>query len=134
MIDIKTQGGRVSAGNLVLVVILRIALYATILRAVLPILGSIPGTIIAAAIVAVGGTWIESTVLFHLLRWAGVTQPIPAPSVPLDTGAPPPDEAPGPNDCTAQHPSGANCRLMIGHGERGKPLHFNSSVGTWGDE
>lgn len=91
MIDIKPQGGRVSAWNLILALVLRIALYATILRAIRPILGSIPGTALASAIVAVGGVWIEGTVLFRLLRWAGVTQPIPEDQSPRGTVDPPRD-------------------------------------------
>ena len=37
-------------------------------------------------------------------------------------------------DCHARHPGGAACRLMVGHGRRGHPLHFHHEVGTWSDD
>lgn len=44
-------------------------------------------------------------------------------------------EPPGPNDCTAQHPTGACCILMYGHERRGRnfPFHYNPQLGTWSD-
>jgi hypothetical protein len=140
MIDVTHPGGRVSPLNLVLIVLLRVALYATILRLLRPVLGTLPGLAFGGVLVAVGGMWFEAHILFHLLRWAGVTQPIPPAEVSPDTGGPPlgavgyDDAPPGINDCTAQHHSGANCRLMIGHEARGKPYHFNPEIGTWCDE
>ena len=37
----------------------------------------------------------------------------------------------GPDDCLSKHSSGVPCHFLIGHEDRGQPLHFNSLVGTW---
>ena len=96
MIKINPEGGQVSGLNLALVAVLRVALYATILRLLRPALDSLPGLALGGVLVAFGGVWLE-VVFFKLLRWAGVTRPLAEePEASVGTNGPP---VPPPDPC-----------------------------------